>query len=56
MPDQGGASGQMGHVERRELGAMLEPAGQRAEAEEESRETPAMVTLEDGSPVELTPH
>ncbi len=43
-------------AERRELGAMVEPAGQRAEAEVESRETPTTATLEDGSPAELTPH
>ncbi len=50
-------------VERRELGPMVEPTGQRAEAESgprrleaESRETPTTVTLEDGSPAELAPH
>ncbi len=43
-------------AERRELGAMVEPTGQRAEAdsgaqrlEAESRDTPTMAKLEDGS-------
>ncbi len=50
-------------VERRELGPMVEPTGQRAEAESgprrleaESRETPTTATLEDGSPAKLAPH
>ncbi len=50
-------------AERRELGAMVEPAGQRAEAESgprrlepESRETSTTATLEDGSPAKLAPH
>ncbi len=41
-------------VEKRELGAMVEPTGQRPEVEAESRETPT--TLEDGSPAKLPPH
>ncbi len=58
--EPGGASGQMGHGGE---GAMVEPVGQRAEAESgprrldaELRETPTMVTLEDGSPAELALH
>ncbi len=50
-------------MERRELGATVEPKGQRAEAESgpwrleaESRETLTTATLEDGSPAELAPH
>ncbi len=50
-------------AERRELGAMVELAGQRTEAESgprrleaESRETPTTATLEGGSPAELAPH
>ncbi len=50
-------------VERRELGAIVEPTGQWSEAESgprrleaESRETPTTATLEDGSPAELAPH
>ncbi len=45
--EPGIASGQ------RELGAMVEPKGQQAEAE--SRDTPATATLEDGRPAELAP-
>ncbi len=50
-------------VERRELGAMVEPTGPRAEVEPGPqrleagvRDTPAPATLEDGSPVGLAPH
>ncbi len=50
-------------VEKRELGATVKPKGQWAEAESgprrleaESRETPTMAMLEDGSPAELAPH
>ncbi len=49
-------------AERRELGAMVELAGQRAEAEAgpqrleaELRETLTTATLEDGSPAGLAP-
>ncbi len=50
-------------AERRELGAMVEPTDQWAEAdsrprrlEAESRDTSAPATLEDGSPAELAPY
>ncbi len=50
-------------VEVRELGAEVEPLGLRAEAESgprrleaEVRDTPALVKLEDGRPVGLTPY
>ncbi len=48
-------------VERRKLGAMDEPTGQRAESrprmlEADLRETPTKATLEDGSPAKLAPH
>ncbi len=50
-------------AERRELGAMVEPLGRRAEAESgtqrleaEARDSPAMVTMEPGRPAGLAPY
>ncbi len=50
-------------VERRELGAMVEPQGLRTEAESgiqrpevETRDPPAMTPMETGRPAAIPPH